>query len=149
VVVPRGYSGFKEIVPLLPHIDYFLPNEDEAEQLTGRAEREMQLQTFLSHGARTVIITCGPDGSIAARGNDRWKAAAYPIDCIDPSGSGDAFDAGLIVSILRGWDLGQTLRYGAALGASATTAVGTTDGVFTAEQAQAFLEKHPLAVQKL
>jgi hypothetical protein len=42
--------------------------------------------------------------------------------------------------------MGRTLRYAAALGASATTAIGTTDGVFTAEQAQAFIDKHPLEV---
>jgi len=32
--------------------------------------------------------------------------------------------------------MARTLRYAAVLGASATTAIGTTDGVFTAEQAQ-------------
>jgi sugar/nucleoside kinase (ribokinase family) len=148
VVVPRGFTGMKELAQLLPHIDYFLPNDNEAEQLTGFAERDRQLESFVSHGARSVVITCGADGLVAASGNERWKAGVYPVECIDPSGSGDAFDSGLIVGILRGWELAQTLRYAAALGASATTAVGTTDGVFTAEQAQAFLDKHPLSVEK-
>jgi hypothetical protein len=38
------------------------------------------------------------------------------------------------------------LRYGSALGASATRAVGTTDGVFTAVEAEAFIAEHPLLV---
>ena len=71
---------------------------------------------------------------------------AYRVDSIDPSGSGDAFAAGVVTGILRQWDMAKTLRYAAALGASATTAIGTTDGVFTAEQAQAFIEQHPLTV---
>jgi sugar/nucleoside kinase (ribokinase family) len=146
VVVPHDYSGMKELTPLLPHIDYFLPNNDEAERLTGCAEVPRQLETLLSHGARTVVVTCGPDGSAAASDRQSWKAGIYRINCIDPSGSGDAFDAGIITGVLRRWDMAQTLRYAAALGASATTAVGTTDGVFTAEQARAFIEKHPLEV---
>jgi sugar/nucleoside kinase (ribokinase family) len=146
VVVPQDHSGMETLQPLLPHIDYFLPNEDEARRLTGFADTQRQIETFLGHGAGTVIITCGADGSIAARGRERWQAEAYRVHGIDPSGSGDAFAAGVIAGILGRWDMGQTLRYAAALGASATTAIGTTDGVFTAEQAQAFHGEHPLSV---
>jgi sugar/nucleoside kinase (ribokinase family) len=146
VVVPHDYSGMKELTPLLPHIDYFLPNNDEAERLTGSAEVPRQIEAFLRHGARTVIITCGPDGSVAASDRESWKAGIYPVSCIDPTGSGDAFDAGVITGILRRWGMAPMLRYAAALGASATTALGTTDGVFTAAEADAFIKKHPLEV---
>jgi hypothetical protein len=47
---------------------------------------------------------------------------------------------------LMGWDLPQTLRYASAMGASATRAAGTTSSVFSAEQAAAFIAKHPLTV---
>ena len=76
----------------------------------------------------------------------RRRAGAYRVQSIDPTGSGDAFDAGIIAGILRGWDMADTLRFAAAMGASATTAVGTTDGVFTPEQAQAFIDEHALDV---
>ena len=107
----------------------------------------LDLNTGDTHGVGTVVITRGPDGSIAARDRERWRAGAYDVASIDPSGSGDAFDAGIIAGILRGWDMARTLRFAAALGASATTAIGTTDGVFTPEQAEAFLGKHPLNVE--
>ncbi len=143
VVVPQDYSGMKGLGPLLPHIDYFIPNDDEARRLTGVADPPHQVEALLRQGARTVIVTCGAEGSLAARGRDRWQAEAYPVRCIDPSGSGDAFAAGIVTGIVRGWDMPQTLRYAAALGASATTAIGTTDGVLTAEQARAFLAERP------
>ncbi len=104
------------------------------------------METFLRHGVRTVIITCGREGAVAASGSERWQAAAHQVHSIDPSGSGDAFAAGVVTGIVRRWEMAQTLRYAAALGASATTAIGTTDGVFTAEQAPAFLDEHPLSV---
>jgi sugar/nucleoside kinase (ribokinase family) len=65
---------------------------------------------------------------------------------LDPSGSGDAFAAGIITGALAGWDMPATLRYASALGASATRAIGTTDGVFTADEAEAFVAARTLEV---
>ena len=65
---------------------------------------------------------------------------------VDPSGSGDAFTSGIITGILQGWDLEKTLPYATALGGSATLAIGTTDSVFTADQAAAFVASHPMRV---
>ena len=146
VVVSQSYTGMDTLVPLLPHIDYFLPNDDEAQRLTGIVDTEQQIETFLRHGVKTAIITCGADGAVAATGSGRWQGTICRMDTVDPSGSGDAFAAGVITGIMRRWDMPEMLRYAAALGASATTAIGTTDGVFTAEETQAFLNKTPIRV---
>ena len=146
VVVPHGHSGLDGLLPVLPHIDYFLPNDDESRRLTGFDDVERQTETFLRHGVGTVVITRGGAGSVAGNGRSRWQAGVHLVDSIDPLGAGDAFAAGIITGILRRWDMAETLRYAAVLGASATTAIGTTDGVFTAEQTKAFLDAHPLSV---
>ena len=67
---------------------------------------------------------------------------------VDPSGPGDAFDAGLITGILRGWELPRLVTYASALGASAVRAVGTTQGVFTMLEAEAFLAAHRLEISQ-
>jgi sugar/nucleoside kinase (ribokinase family) len=149
VVVPQDCTGMQELAPVLPYIDYFLPNDDEAERLTGKVSPEQQIEAFLSHGVGAAIITCGPTGAVAAANGRCWKAGSYRVDCLDPSGSGDAFAAGIITGIVRGWDMKRTLSYGAALGASATMAIGTTDGVFTAQQAEAFLAARPLDIAEV
>ncbi len=146
VVVSQNYAGMGPLLPLLPHIDFFLPNDDEAQRLTGIVDTEQQINTFLRHGVQTVVITCGADGAVAGRGRTRWQSEACRIDGVDPSGSGDAFAAGIITGIVRNCDYSETMRYAAALGASATTAVGTTDGVFRAAEVQAFLDKNPIRV---
>lgn len=146
VVVPQEKRGMEALASLLPHIDYFLPNDDEAERLTGCDDFERQAARLLECGVRTAVITRGAEGSLAARGRRRWRAEAYRVEGIDPSGSGDAFAAGVITGVLRKWNLARTLRYAAALGASATTAIGTTDGVFDAERAAAYVREHPLSV---
>jgi hypothetical protein len=40
------------------------------------------------------------------------------------------------------------LRYASAVGASATRTAGTTDSVFSALEAEAFLKDHPLTVME-
>jgi sugar/nucleoside kinase (ribokinase family) len=145
VVVPHGRAGMAQLKPLLPLIDVFLPNEDEARAFTGLVEPFDQLRAFADAGANTVIVTRGGRGSVAIRDGRTWSCGAYGMDVVDPSGSGDAFTSGVIRSLLQGWDLPQTLRYASAVGASATRAAGTTDSVFGAAAAEQFIAD-PLTV---
>jgi sugar/nucleoside kinase (ribokinase family) len=114
--------------------------------MTGLADPLEQLRAFRANGAHTVVITQGKTGAIASQSGKYWQTGVYPTKAVDPSGSGDAFCAGLITGIRRGWDLPGMLRYASALGASATRAVGTTDGVFTAAEAEAFVAANSLPV---
>jgi sugar/nucleoside kinase (ribokinase family) len=146
VVVPRGASRMTELKPLLPHIDYFLPNSDEAEGFTKRVDPLDQLRVFHEYGARTVVVTLGSKGSLASREGRFWKCPAFAGAGIDPSGAGDAFSAGIIHGHASGWSLQRCLAYASALGLSATREVGTTAGVFTASEAEDFLLKNPISL---
>ncbi|MDP6780007.1 MAG: carbohydrate kinase family protein, partial [Candidatus Latescibacteria bacterium] len=130
----------------LPHVDWFLPNDDEARLFTGEEDPEAQLRVLQGAGAKHVIITLGERGALAAAGSRRWRCGTYPVDAVDPSGSGDAFDAGVIAAAVRGRSVPDALRLGSALGASAVRAVGTTDGVFTAAEAEAYMCEHALEI---
>lgn len=149
VVVPQGQAKLAELKALLPLIDVFLPNDDEASAFTGLSNPFDQLRALTDAGANTVIVTRGGLGSVAAQGGRMWTCGAYSMKVVDPSGSGDAFTSGVIRSLLQGWDLPQTLRYASAVGASATRAAGTTDSVFSAAEAEAFAVEHPLTVTEV
>ena len=97
-------------------------------------------------GADTVIITRGAHGVLAGRAGTIWRCEADQMTVIDPSGCGDAFTSGVIVGLLQAWSMAETLRYASAIGASATRAVGTTQSVFTAAEAAAFVRSHPITV---
>ena len=146
VVIPHQMKGLSSLNTLLPYIDYFVPNNDEAALLTGKSDLFDQLWVFQNHGANTVIITCGEHGSIAATGQDVWRTEAFGVATIDPSGGGDAFTAGIITGIVHGWEMPQMLTLGSILGASATTALGTTDGVYTKAEADALVNAHSLHI---
>ena len=149
VVLSQYATGKEELAPLLPFIDYLLPNDDEARALTGCSEPLDQLRALRAGGVSTVIITCGREGSLAARGTECWRAGAFAMDAVDPSGSGDAFSSGIVTGALHGWHLPRTLRYASALGASAVRAVGTTQGVFTAREVDAYLAGRTLAMEEV
>jgi sugar/nucleoside kinase (ribokinase family) len=151
VVIPSGApSPLDDIRPALPYTDLFLPNQDEARALTGRDDPAEQAEVLarLSPNA-TIVITQGSAGALARRGQETLRAAAFRVDAIDESGSGDAFDAGFLVGMLEGWPLEESLRFASAVGASCTRALGCHDGVFSFEEARAFAARNPLEVRRV
>lgn len=149
VIVPAGGGAFnvsKDLARVLPHTDVFLPNDDEGRLLTGETDPVAQAKCFLSHSCSRVVITMGERGSVAASAGAMFRAATFRLPMVDPSGAGDAFDAGYIFGMLQGWDVVRTLTFASAIGASACTKLGCTPGVFTLPEANAFLQQNPLEI---
>ncbi|MEX0642723.1 MAG: carbohydrate kinase family protein [Pirellulales bacterium] len=146
VVVPQSFECREQLSHILPHIDFFLPNSDEACRLTGESDVQHQLNALLAWGARTVVVTGGTNGCTASDGHRIWNCGTFAMRSTDPSGAGDAFAAGVITGALRGWEMDATLKYATALGGSATLSLGTTTSVFDAKQADEFVNLHSLPV---
>jgi sugar/nucleoside kinase (ribokinase family) len=134
---------------LLPHTDVFLPNEDEARLITGRSDPLEQAQVFRDAGVGIAVITMGGKGSVLVGDGVRLRAGVFPIKFVDGSGGGDAFDAGYICGLLRGYDARGCLELASALGASCVRSVGTTPGVFTRAECEDFLRDHRLSIASL
>ena len=147
VAGPRPEQGLEPLAPVLPFTDVFLPNQDEAAIITGESDAWRQSEILLECGAKTIVITRGADGIVVRTQRAAFSAPALPIDFVDGSGAGDAFDAGYIVGLLEGWDLERTVAFASAVGGSACTRLGTTPGVFTRAEALDFLARHPLNVR--
>jgi sugar/nucleoside kinase (ribokinase family) len=92
-----------------------------------------------------VIVTRGVEGALLRSRDEMLEVPALPVASIDQSGAGDAFSAGLIAGLLAGWNAERTLRFASVVGASATTALGCTAGVFSRPQAEAYLKEMPEA----
>ena len=149
VIVPTagGHHVATDLAMALPYTDVFLPNDDEGRLLTGEADPVAQARCFLSYGCPNVVITMGGRGAIAANEQAVVRAPAFAVPVVDPSGAGDAFDAGYIYGLLQGWPLARTLTFASAIGASACMKLGTTPGVFTLDEAEAFLEQNQLELE--
>jgi sugar/nucleoside kinase (ribokinase family) len=143
VVMPAGVIfGLEQVAGPLSWTDYFLPNEDEAQRLTGMAGARTQAESLNALNEDcVVVITRGRHGSVAKHRERFIDTEPFRMETVDESGAGDAFTAGLITGLLEGWALDYTLSFAAAVGASCTRALGCSSGVFTFDQAVAFLEQ--------
>jgi sugar/nucleoside kinase (ribokinase family) len=149
VVTPGPADYLSRLDKLLPHVDVFLPNNHEAELMTGERDPLRQAETFRRMGAGTVIVTLGGDGAVVVGERVRLRAGAYPVEFVDGSGGGDAFDAGYVYGLLHGMCTEDCVRVASALGASCVRAIGTTTGVFTKEECEDFLRRHALKIEAL
>jgi sugar/nucleoside kinase (ribokinase family) len=134
---------------LLPHVDVFLPNQDEAEIVLGERDPLRQAECFHAMGAGTAIVTLGQGGAVLVSDGLRLRAEAYPVEFVDGSGGGDAFCAGYIYGMLKGMDPRGCLTIASALGASCVRAIGTTPGVFTEAECLAYVAEHPLRIEPI
>jgi sugar/nucleoside kinase (ribokinase family) len=113
-------SGFLD---LLRGVDLFLPNATELAVLTGSDDPASARALLDVVGA--VAVTSGASGAAWVGPNGVLEAVpAEPAACVDSTGAGDAFDAGLIAAWLTGAGPAEALRAGAHAGALATTTVG-------------------------
>jgi sugar/nucleoside kinase (ribokinase family) len=149
VVTPGPGDYLPLLKELLPQVDIFLPNDHEARLITGEADPVRQAERFRDLGAKTVIITLGDRGAVLVSDQARLRSGTFAVDFIDGSGGGDAFAAGYIDGMLRGMDEAGCLRVASALGASCVRAIGTTTGVFTRAECDAFLQKNELKIEPL
>ena len=79
--------------------------------------------------------------------DDALTAAAYPVDCVDGTGGGDAFVAGYLYGLLQAASIGDCLAYGSAMGASCVRSMGATTGVYNRAELERFVRDHPLPIQ--
>jgi sugar/nucleoside kinase (ribokinase family) len=151
VIVPDDFHDSMEntIAEALSYTDVFLPNVDEASLLTGSDDPVEQGKIFRDSGCGISVITMGERGAVATSREKTLRVPSYHVDAVEPSGAGDAFDAGFIWGMLQRWDLQRTLVFASAMGASACLKLGTTSGVFTQREAEKFIEKNALNVEVL
>jgi sugar/nucleoside kinase (ribokinase family) len=149
VVTPGPAHYLPRLVEVLPEVDVFLPNDHEAHLITGLSDPLEQAEMFHRMGARTTIITRGDRGSVLVAEGLRLRAETFSMPFVDGAGGGDAFTAGYIVGLLQGREPAECLRIASAVGASCVRAIGTTTGVFTAEECEAFLRQNTLKIERI
>jgi sugar/nucleoside kinase (ribokinase family) len=130
-------------------VDIFLPNNHEAELITGESDPVKQAEIFHRLGAGTAVVTLGGEGAVLVSDQVRLRSGVFSVPFVDGTGGGDAFDAGFLYGLLHNLEAEDCLKVASALGASCVRAVGTTPGVFTQPECEAFLGEHALRIERL
>ena len=98
---------------------------EELAFLTGNVEVNVGLDALMARcPARLVLVTQGKEGVIAWHDGTVKHYPATPVECVDTTGAGDAFVAGLLFGLAAGQDLTPVIALAQRCGALATTAKG-------------------------
>jgi ribokinase len=123
--------------------DLCVPNETEAERLTGKpvtdlAEAEAAARMLQARGARTVVVTLGERGALLVDQGAR-HIQAVPVRAVDTTGAGDAFIGGLAVFLAEGLDLERAAGRACAVAALSVTRLGAQAALPSSAELEAFL----------
>ena len=133
------------IEPSLPYIDYFMPGIEEAAMIAGIPEDNTTdiVNFFLDKGLKHAVFTMGAKGSvIASKDMDEWiRVPAFKATVVDSTGCGDAYCAGFIVGMTKGWDLAKCALFGAAAAALVITGLGSDAGIIDYDTTYKFMEE--------
>ena len=140
-LLPKDEAG-------LPVIDWLVPNEVEAEMLsgmpvTGPGNAIKVGKYILSQGVgKGVVITMSAQGAMAVTPEAHYHMPAFPVTPVDPTGAGDAFCGAFAAALSEGQALPQALRFACAAGALAVQVAGAEPSLPKRAAIESFLSEH-------
>jgi len=138
VLAPGEMGVLEWIAPALPHLDYFLPNDEQVMGFTGRDDLELACRALVERGVGCVAATCGGDGALLVDADGAERVPAFAIDVVDTTGCGDAFSAGFLHGLALGRERREAAVLGCATAALVAQGLGTDHGDFDLAAADAF-----------
>ena len=130
VLAPGDMGILEWIAPVLPHLDFLLPNDEQAIGFTGAPGVEEACLALLEHGVGCVAATCGADGVVVVDAGGVERVPAFAVEVVDTTGCGDAFSAGFLRGLALGRDRRAAAELGCATAALVAQGLGTDYGDF-------------------
>ena len=116
------------------NIDFFTPNETEAEfytgiKITNEQEAKQAAEKLLNLGIKKVIITLGEKGLFYTDGKEEIYLKASSVKAIDTTGAGDAFNGGLAFGLSKDKPINECLELANKVAGISTTKLGAGDAM--------------------
>ena len=116
------------------YIDFFTPNETEAEFYTGikiinDKDAKQAADKILNLGIKKVVITLGEKGLFYSDGKEQIYLKASAVKAIDTTGAGDAFNGALAFALSQKKTVEECLRFANKVGGLSTTKHGAGDAM--------------------
>ncbi len=116
------------------NIDFFTPNETEAEfytgiKITNDQEAKQAADKLITLGIKKVIITLGEKGLFYSDGKEEIYLKANSVKAIDTTGAGDAFNGGLAYGLSKEKPIKECLKLANKVAGISTTKLGAGDAM--------------------
>ena len=125
---------------VLPMVDVFLPNDDEACRIARRPTVEEALDA-LATTVPLIAVKCGARGALVQQGASRFQVPGVSVTPVDTIGAGDSFNAGFLAAWLRGADPEVCAQAGNIAGALSTQRPGGTEAFRNSALRESFLRE--------
>ena len=117
-----------ELRQVLRRVDAVVINDEEARQLSGRANLVRAVREIRGMGPERVIVKRGEHGVLMTRGDEFFAAPGLPLEDVrDPTGAGDTFAGGFIGHLAGAGDLSDAAVTRAAVCGSAMASLSVED----------------------
>jgi ribokinase len=131
---------------LLSTVDFIVPNEVEAQLLTGikwKGDRDIRkmAKRLLDMGVKNVVITLGPKGLFFKNRSEEIWVEAFKVKVIDTTAAGDAFLGALATSLSENKPIQEALKFANGAGALATTKLGAQPSLPFRKELEVFLSR--------
>ena len=134
----------EKILPAMPYLDYFMPNLEEAQMITGLTDLDELSDFFLNAGAKNVVLKMGARGSlIKNKQGMRLRIPAFKVNVVDTTGCGDAWSGGFITGLSRGMNIQESAVLGSACGSLVATGLGSDAGIIDFDSTMKFSQTNP------
>jgi ribokinase len=123
----------RDLTPnILKHVTWFTPNQIEAaffsriEPGTINLSTQMEIaNSILAQGCRGVVLKMGSHGSYIASQSDLGVAVpAFPVQAVDTTAAGDAFNGGFATGLMLGKSPFESATFAAAVAGISVTRIG-------------------------
>ena len=128
---------------LLSQVTWFTPNQTEAAFYAALGESTEQMLTrFFGLGIKNIILKKGSEGALVASADgSRDQIDIFPVQALDTTAAGDAFNGAFSVALMRGGTPAESARFAAAAGAISVTRHGAQSSLPNQDEVMALLEK--------
>ena len=108
-----------ELKPLLPDLDYLICNEHELTVCAGESDIGRAMEEMLEAGAHCLVVKRGGAGALICRAGRpaALQVPGFEVEAHFTVGAGDAFNAGLLFALSKGWAWKRMLRFANATAA--------------------------------
>ena len=116
------------------NIDFFTPNETEAEfytgiKITNDQEAKQAADKLFNLGIKKIIITLGEKGLFYSDGKEETYLKASAVKSIDTTGAGDAVNGGLAFGLSKEKPIKECLELANKVAGISTTKLGGGDAM--------------------
>jgi sugar/nucleoside kinase (ribokinase family) len=144
ILAPGDMGVLEWIAPILPHLDYLLPNDEQVLGFTGESDLAAGCRALVERGAGCVVATRGGEGVLIVDGDGEEAVPAFEVDVVDTTGCGDAFSAGFLRGLALGRDRRAAAQLGCATAALVAQGLGTDHGDYDLAAAESFAAETPV-----